>query len=45
LLTIFKGYALIEFETKEEAAEAIEKMNGQDFLGNSLTVDWAFVTR
>lgn len=41
----FQGYALIEYESKDEAAEAIERMNGQEFLGKTLTVDWAFMAR
>jgi len=35
----------LEFETKKEAAEAIEKMNGVQFLEQTITVDWAFVTK
>jgi RNA-binding protein 8A len=37
-----KGYALIEYTAQEEAADAIKKMNGGAFMGNSLQVDWAF---
>ncbi|TMW67790.1 hypothetical protein Poli38472_007462 [Pythium oligandrum] len=37
-----KGYALLEFEDFEAAKDAIERMDGQDFLGNKLHVDWAF---
>lgn len=37
-----KGYALVEFEDKKQAQEAIEKSNGADLLGSVLTVDWAF---
>mmetsp|Transcript_5660 Transcript_5660/g.8600 ORF Transcript_5660/g.8600 Transcript_5660/m.8600 type:complete len:145 (-) Transcript_5660:120-554(-) len=40
-----KGYALVEFESRDDAAEAIDKMNGQELLGQTVTVDWAFVAR
>jgi RNA-binding protein 8A len=40
-----KGYALIEFEKKEEAQAAIKGMNGKDLLGQSVTVGWAFVKK
>jgi RNA-binding protein 8A len=39
-----KGYSLLEFETKSEAAKAIEALNGSEFMGQTLTVDWAFTT-
>jgi len=39
-----KGYALIEYETKKEAEEAINKMNASEFMGNQLRVSWAFQT-
>eukprot|EP01041_Mallomonas_annulata_P003703 gene3703-7363_t len=38
-----KGYALIEYERYEEAAEAVSKMNGKDLLGQEVLVDWSFV--
>lgn len=37
-----KGYALVEFELREEAKNAINKMNGRDLLGQAVSVDWAF---
>lgn len=40
----FKGYALIEFEEKDEAQKAIQAMNGKDFRNKKLQVDWAFIT-
>lgn len=40
-----KGYALIEFEKKEEALDAIKGMNGQKLLDQTITVDWAFLKK
>ena len=40
-----KGYALVEFESKEEAKDAIKKMNGKDLLGQAVSVDWAFCNK
>lgn len=38
-----KGYALIEYQTAEEAQIAIKDGNGQELLGNLITVDFAFL--
>lgn len=38
-----KGYALIEYNSKEEAEKAIAEMNGKEFRDKVLAVDWAFV--
>merc|ERR1712193_503450 len=37
-----KGYAFIEYETKQEAQSAIKGMDGQVFLDQKLKVHWAF---
>lgn len=37
-----KGYALLEYESKSEAQRAISEMDGKDFLGQAVRVDWAF---
>eukprot|EP00933_Yihiella_yeosuensis_P047636 TRINITY_DN4351_c0_g1_i3.p1 TRINITY_DN4351_c0_g1~~TRINITY_DN4351_c0_g1_i3.p1 ORF type:complete len:146 (+),score=47.62 TRINITY_DN4351_c0_g1_i3:87-524(+) len=37
-----KGYAFIEYESKQEAESAIKGMNGQELLDQKLTVGWAF---
>ncbi|GKE15147.1 RNA-binding protein Y14A-like protein [Tanacetum coccineum] len=37
-----KGYALIEYETYEEAEKAITSMDGGELLTQIVNVDWAF---
>lgn len=37
-----KGYALVEFEDFEAAKDAMERMDGQEILGSTIHVDWAF---
>mmetsp|Transcript_9435 Transcript_9435/g.34635 ORF Transcript_9435/g.34635 Transcript_9435/m.34635 type:complete len:160 (-) Transcript_9435:220-699(-) len=37
-----KGYALIEYESKKEAQDAIDAMNGQEILTQKVSVGWAF---
>eukprot|EP00933_Yihiella_yeosuensis_P023283 TRINITY_DN1813_c1_g4_i1.p1 TRINITY_DN1813_c1_g4~~TRINITY_DN1813_c1_g4_i1.p1 ORF type:complete len:170 (+),score=37.85 TRINITY_DN1813_c1_g4_i1:69-512(+) len=37
-----KGYAFIEYESKQEATSAIKGMDGQPLLDQKLSVDWAF---
>lgn len=38
-----KGYALVEYEEREDAEEAIKEMNGEKLLGVEITCSWAFV--
>eukprot|EP00243_Klebsormidium_subtile_P012973 TRINITY_DN8227_c0_g1_i1.p1 TRINITY_DN8227_c0_g1~~TRINITY_DN8227_c0_g1_i1.p1 ORF type:complete len:187 (-),score=45.34 TRINITY_DN8227_c0_g1_i1:258-818(-) len=37
-----KGYALIEYETKAEAAKAIAELDGAEMLTQTIRVGWAF---
>ncbi|TDH66229.1 uncharacterized protein CCR75_005866 [Bremia lactucae] len=37
-----KGYALVEFEHFEDAKAAMERMDGEKILGQTIHVDWAF---
>ncbi len=37
------GYALIEYEQKDDAIRAIETLNGSKFMGQEIRVDWGFV--
>ncbi|KAM9958093.1 hypothetical protein ACTFIW_013069 [Dictyostelium discoideum] len=39
-----KGYALIEYEKRSEAEDAIKNGSGYDLAGLKLSVDWAFIT-
>ena len=37
-----KGYALIEYEKKQEAQKAIESENGKELMEHVITAEWAF---
>ncbi|CAK0829577.1 unnamed protein product [Prorocentrum cordatum] len=37
-----KGYAFIEYETRQEAEAAVKGMDGQALLEQKLSVQWAF---
>ena len=38
-----KGYALIEYETFNEAKNALNAMNGKQINSHQINVNWAFV--
>ena len=38
-----RGYALVEFATKEDAQDCINKLHGRTFMGSVISVHWAFV--
>ena len=37
-----KGYVFIEYESKEEAQDTIDNLDGSDLMGTPIYVDWAF---
>ena len=37
-----KGYALVEYATKQEAQAAIDEMDGKELLTQTINVSWAF---
>lgn len=38
-----KGYALVEYNNRSDAQDAINTMHGKKMLGKTINVDWAFV--
>ncbi|EKX73274.1 RNA recognition motif domain containing protein [Theileria equi strain WA] len=37
-----KGYALLEYKSREEAQSAIDNLNGTELLGKAISVSWVF---
>ena len=40
-----KGYALVEFSAREEAAAAVAGLRGAKILGKEIEADWAFLEK
>lgn len=40
-----KGYALVEFKTKEGAQAALTALNGSTLMEKKIHVDWAFISK
>ena len=40
-----KGYALVEFKTREGAQSALSALNGKALMEKTIAVDWAFVSK
>ena len=40
-----KGYALVEYEKREEAEEALAGLQGSTFMEKTLQASWTFVAR